>query len=67
MGREEVKGKEFFLWWKISSGGEQKDRRENQKREREIEREKKKERPKLIKEINPWKGMRSSLVGLRTK
>ena len=62
MGREEGKGKEFFLWWGINSGGEQKDRRENQKREREIERKKNK-RPKLINEINPWKGRRSSLAG----
>ena len=61
-----MKGKEFFLWWEISSGGEKKDRRENQKREREIKRKKKKI-PKLIKEINPWKGRRSSLAGSRTK
>ena len=24
MGRDEEKGKEFFLWWEICSGGEQK-------------------------------------------
>ena len=42
MGREEVKGKEFFLWWEISFGGEQKDRSENQKRKREIERKERK-------------------------
>ena len=34
IGREEVKGKEFFLWWEISSGGKKKDRRENHKREK---------------------------------
>ena len=31
MGREEVKGKEFFLWCGISIGGEQKDRRDKEK------------------------------------
>ena len=40
---EEVKGKEFFLLWGISSGGEQKDRRDNGKREREIERKERKD------------------------
>ena len=46
----------------ISFGREKKIEEKNQKREREIERKEGK-KLELIKEINPWKRRRSSLVG----